>query len=60
MTGNWLKVAAASIMDDCLPPQIKYPVKCGIFFAQVGLGVSSVGNPLAIALAIDSARKIID
>ena len=30
-----VKVAAVSIIDDCAPPQIKYPVKCGILVAQV-------------------------
>ena len=38
------KVAAISITDDCAPPQIKYPVKCGIFFTQVGLAISSESN----------------
>jgi hypothetical protein len=37
-----------------------YPVKCGILFAQVGLAVSSGGNPWAVAMAIGSARQIID
>lgn len=39
-----VKVAAVSIIDDCAPPQLKYPVKCGILLAQVGLAVSSDGN----------------
>ena len=53
-------VEAVSIIDDCAPPQIKYPVKCGILAAQVGLAVSSGGNPWAVAMAIGSARQIID
>ena len=55
-----VKVAAVSIIDDCAPPQIKYPVKCGILLAQVGLAVSSGGNPWAVAMVIGSARQIID
>jgi len=55
-----VKVAAVLIIDDCAPPQIKYPVKCGIFLAQVGLAVSSGGNPWVVALTIGSARQIID
>ena len=55
-----VKVAAVSIIDDCAPPQIKYPVKCRIFLAQVGLAISSGGNPWAVAMAIGSARQIID
>ena len=55
-----VKIATISIIDDCAPPQIKYPVKCGILLAQIGLAVSSGGNHLAVAMAIDSARQIID
>ena len=51
-----VKVAALSIIDDCTPPQIKYPVKCGILLLQVGLAVSIGGNPCAAAMAIGSAR----
>ena len=55
-----VKVVALSIIDDCAPPLIKYPVKCGILLAQVGLAVLSGGNPWAVAMAIGSARQIID
>ena len=47
-----VKVAAVSIIDDCAPPQIKYPVKCGILLVQVGLAVLSGGNAWAVAMAI--------
>ena len=40
-----VKVAVVSIIDDYAAPQIKYPVKCGILLAQLGLAVSSGGNP---------------
>ena len=55
-----VKVAAIPIIYDCAPPHIKYPVKCGILLAQVGLAVYSGGNPWAVAMAIGSARQIID
>ena len=55
-----VKVAAVLIIDDCAPPQIKYPIKCGILLAQLGLAVSSGGNPWAVAMVIGSARQIID
>ena len=55
-----VKVAAVSILDDCMPPQIKYPVKCGILLAQVGLAVLSGSNSWAVGMAIGSARQIID
>ena len=54
-----VRVATVSIIDDCAPPQIKYPVKSGILLAQVGLAVSCGVNPLAVAIAIGSARQII-
>ena len=34
-----VKTAFVSILDDCAPPQIKYPVKYNILLAQVGLAV---------------------
>ncbi len=55
-----VKVAVVLVIDACAPPEIKYPVKCSIFLAKVGLAVLSGGNPLAVAMAIDSARQIID
>ena len=55
-----IKVAAVSIIEDCAPLQIKYPVKCGILLAQVGLAVLSGSNSWAVGMAIGSARQIID
>ena len=54
-----VKVAAVSIIDNCAPPQIKYPAKCEILVAQFGLAVSSDGNPWAVVMAIAGARQII-
>ncbi len=28
-----VKNATLSILDDCAPPQVKYPIKCGILVA---------------------------
>lgn len=39
-----LKLAAKSIVIDCSPPIIKYPVKCSILFAEIALVVSSGGG----------------
>jgi hypothetical protein len=55
-----LKNATLTIIDDCTPPQIKYPVKCGIFLAQLGIAVSSGGNPWAVAITVGSARSILE
>jgi hypothetical protein len=55
-----VKNATLSIIEDCAPPQVKYPIKCGILLAQLGLAISSGGNPWAVAMAIGSARQIIE
>ena len=52
--------AAVSIIDDCSHVIVRYLLKCSIFLTQVGLAVSSGGNPFAIAMAIGLARKIIE
>ena len=54
-----VKTAAIGIAVDCTPPKIKYPIKCSIFIAQLGLAVSTGGNPWSVAMAIGSARQII-
>jgi hypothetical protein len=55
-----VKIATVSVVEDCAPPQIKYPVKCSILIAQLALAISSGGNPWAVAMAIGSARQIIE
>ena len=55
-----VKIAAVSIIDDCAPPQIKYTIKCGILAGQIGVAISSVGNPWDVSLLIGSARQTID
>jgi len=55
-----LKNATLTIVDDCAPPQIKYPVKCGIFLAQLGFAISTGGNPWAVGMTIGSARQILE
>ena len=54
-----LKLAGFEIAQECLPPQVKYPLKCTVFFAQVAIAAST-GQPWALALAIGQARQIID
>ena len=55
-----LKNATLAIVDSCAPPQVKYPIRCGILLAQIGVAVSSGGNPWAVALTLGCARQIID
>ena len=56
-----LKTAVLSIVDNCAPPVVKYPLKCGILLAQVGLVISSGGSSSwGIALILATARQIIE
>jgi len=36
-----IEVTAQSIIEDCAPRQVKYPVKCSILLVQVELAISS-------------------
>lgn len=36
-----VKNATISIVEDCSPPQIKYPIKCGVLVAQLILAAST-------------------
>jgi len=51
--------AMSYLVDGCAPPQIKYPLKCLILFSQLGVVVTSGGNPVSIALAFGALRQII-
>ena len=56
-----LKTGVLGVLTDCAPPQVKYPVKCGLLLAQVGLAVSTGGSSTwTIAMVIALARQIID
>lgn len=57
---NATKIALVSVIEDCSPPQVKYPLKCGILLAQVSLSIATGGNPFSIGLAIGAIRQIIE
>jgi hypothetical protein len=50
------------ISDVCLPPNIKYPLKCAVLFAQIGISIYSGGTStiLTTTLALGSARQILE
>ncbi len=54
------------ILHFCLPPNIKYPVKCAIFFGQLGISVYTAGmtggfsSMLSLTLAIGSGRQVLE
>ena len=56
---NATKVALVSVVEDCSPPQVKYPLKCGILLAQVGIAIATGGNPFSVSLTIGAIRQII-
>jgi len=45
----------------CLPPNIQYPIRCGILFAQIGITVYSGRVDAAIggALSFSAARQVL-
>jgi len=57
---NATKVALVSVIEDCSPPQVKYPLKCGILLVQVGIVIATSGNPFSVSLAIGAIRQIIE
>lgn len=52
--------ATLQILDDCSPPQIKYPIKCGVLIGQIVIVALSGGKPWSVALTIGCARQLID
>lgn len=54
--------ATKLIVEDCAPPQVKYPVKCLILALQLGLCVSTGGatSVTTAALTIGTARQILE
>ena len=57
-TVNGIKIVTLA----CLPPNIKYPVKCAILFAQIGVSICTGGTSsmVSTALVIGSARQILE
>lgn len=52
-----------TVISDCSPPIIKYPIKCAILVLQVGTAVAATTNPVtgafAWSMAIGSAKQIL-
>ena len=57
---NATKIALVSVVEDCSPPQVKYPLKCGILLAQVVVAIATGGNPFSVALSLGAIRQIIE
>ena len=54
--------ASRLLVEACLPPNIKYPVKCTIFALQLGMCICSGGSTsiLSTTLTLATARQIIE
>jgi len=50
------------IGQSCLPPSVKYPLKCLLLIGQIGVGIytGGAGTILSTTLAIGSARQILE
>ena len=51
--------ATKAIVVDCMPPQVKYPLKCIALGAQIAIAVSG-GAPIGIALSITLGNQIME
>jgi hypothetical protein len=52
--------AVKGIVLDCSPPVVKYPLKCSILALQIGLCVSTGGNPVACSFIFSMMEFMID
>ena len=55
-----VRTAAVSIVDDCAPPQIKYPLKCGALLIQLRIAIGTSGNAWSVRLALGAAKQFIE
>ena len=59
-----IAVAIEGIIQDCTPPQIKYPFKCAMLLGQVGIAIASSTNPvtgpMALSLLIGQCTSILE
>lgn len=53
-------VAGESILVDCTPPVIKYPILCAALAANGAVVVATGGNPLAVSMFVSCGRLIIE
>lgn len=51
--------ATKLIIINCLPPKIKYPAKCLVFFIQVGIGIWT-RDATSVALSIGSGKQLLE
>ena len=62
-TSEALVSSGKVIIDSCLPPNIKYPIKCGTFLLQLVIAISMSSAPIGSfswSLVIGTAKQILD
>ena len=55
-----LKCSVIRLAEYCAPPNIKMPLRCGIFVAQLCFTASTGWNPWATSVTLATFRQLID
>jgi hypothetical protein len=55
-----LFLGAKEIVIKCLPPNMKYPLKCRIVAVQIQVSIGSEGEPISIPVVLSSANQILE
>jgi len=56
--------AVEMLIEDCLPPQVKYPVECALLVAECGVAISSIAaapvtGEFSLSLCLGAAKRVI-
>lgn len=56
--------AGQMIVEDCLPPQVKYPVECAMLIAECGVAIYSIAaapvtGGFSLSLCLGAAKRVI-
>jgi hypothetical protein len=60
LLGRLITVTGTKVVTNCLPPNIKYPLKCLVLAGQLGVSIGSGGAPISISLVLSSANYILE
>jgi len=60
LIGRLITATGTKVVTNCLPPNIKYPLKCLVLIVQLGVSIGSGGAPISIALVLSSATYILE
>ena len=56
--------AGEMIIEDCLPPQVKYPLECSLLLAECGVAIYSLAaipatGGFSLSLCLGAAKRVI-